>query len=127
AARCPAWTCAARRFGGDVSVSVEKPNPASLVGMMPPGGTRLLGSSGQPLKTLTPLGSASAAAEPTMPKSPANGAGMPPNASQGVEVCRFASAVVAWPAVIGVGLLEPSIRTRPSRARAPGLALKSQV
>ena len=62
-----------------------------------------------------------------MPKRPAKGAGMPPKLSHGEEVCRFASEVLAWSAVTGVGLLVPSISTSPERSRPPGLPLKSQV
>ena len=73
------------------------------------------------------LGDAFVAAEPTIPNRPASGAGMPPKASHGDEVCRLLSEVCAWSAVTGVGLLAPSIRTSPDRSRPPGCPLKSQV
>src|SRR5262249_39566444 len=74
-ASVPVWTCAARRFGGDVAMSVARPKPASLVAVTPGGGWRFDGSRGQPLKTDTPFGSALVALDPTIAKSPACGAG----------------------------------------------------
>ena len=86
-----------------------------------------MGRNGQPEKTERLLGAAFVVAEPTIPKSPASGAGMPPKLSQGDEVCRLLSDIVACSGVTGVGLLAPSIRTSPERSRPPGLPLKSHV
>src|SRR3954452_11515181 len=54
----PAWTCAAISDGGDVLTSVDRPKPASLVGVTPGGGCRFEDRSGQSLKTETLLGAA---------------------------------------------------------------------
>src|SRR3954452_13726667 len=95
AASWPLWTCAAISDAGDVLTSVERPNPASLVGLTPGGGCRLDGRNGQPWKTERLFGAAFAAADPTVPNRPASGAGIPPKASQGEEVCRLFREVCA--------------------------------
>ncbi len=127
AASWPEWTWAASSDGGDVLTSVDRPNPASFVGLTPGGGWRFEGSSGQPENTDRLLGAAFAPADPTIPKRPASGAGMPPKLSHGDDFCRSLSDFCAWSALTGVGLLAPSIRTRPERSRPPVLPLKSQV
>ena len=58
-----------------------------------------------------PFGSRSAAADPVALKMPAYGAGMPPNANQGVSLgaSSACSAAVASAALIGVAALPPSM------------------
>src|SRR6266511_2359132 len=52
---------------------------------------------------------------------------MPPNVSQGEPACSPCSGRFAWSVLTGVGLLTPSMNTRPERSLAPGFPLKSQV
>jgi hypothetical protein len=87
----------------------------------------LLGSSGQFSRIDGSFGATFARPEPTTLNRPAKGAGIPPKASHGVELARFERDALACSGVTGVGLLAPSISTRPARSRAPGLPLKSQV
>jgi len=94
---------------------------------MPGGAFRFEGSSGQVAKSDGEFGSAFVNDDPTVPNRPASGAGMPPKASQGDEVCKLFREVCAWSAVTGAVLLEPSINTSPDRSRPPGRPLKSQV
>ena len=68
-----------------------------------------------------------AVVEPTMLNRPASGAGMPPNASQGLPDCRLWRLAVAASAVGGVLPLPPSRSRSPERSLAPGLPAKSQV
>jgi hypothetical protein len=72
------------------------------------------------------LGATRVSVEPTALKRPANGVGMAPNASHGVDARSFCSEAVAWSALIGTGLLPPSMYTSPDRPRA-ALPPKSQV
>ena len=64
---------------------------------------------------------------PLVLNRPANGAGMPPNVSHGVEVDSVCSDARAASGVTGAGLLPPSMYTRPHRSLAPDLPWKSQV
>ena len=72
-------------------------------------------------------GAISAAIEPVELNRPANGALIPPKVSQGVDARSSFSACVASAALIGTGLLPPSMNTSPASPVAPGLPLKSQV
>src|SRR5215212_10804030 len=65
--------------------------------------------------------------EPVELNNPANGAAMPPNASQGEPASRSDRRLRASLVEIGVGLLPPSMNTSPARPAAPGLPPKSQV
>src|SRR5882757_10010754 len=88
AASWPLWTWAATSVAGEVFASVSKPKPASLVGLMPGGAFRFEGRNGQVAKIDGEFGSAFVREEPTVPKSPARGAAIFPNASHGEDVCR---------------------------------------
>src|SRR6478672_10921763 len=102
----PAWTCAARRLGGEVLASTAKPNSASLVAGT--GALMLAGSNGNVWPRDRPFGSIFVASEPVAEKSPRNGDGIPPNESHGEPAFKLCKEAAACAAVTGVGLLPPS-------------------
>src|SRR5262245_28277943 len=103
----PRCACAAARLGGEVFVSRAYPYCPRLV--TETGGLRLAGSSEKAWPSDGEFGSRMAPSEPVELKTPANGAGMPPKASHGVLVDSLSKAPLAESAMIGVGLLPPSM------------------
>src|SRR3954471_8216482 len=91
------------------------------------GGRRFSGIPDQPSSSAGAFGWRSAALDATMLKSPAKGAGMPPTDSPGDPPLRSASDLFASSALIGVGLLPPSMNTSPASPCAPGLPPKFHV
>ena len=73
------------------------------------------------------LGAFRALSDPPVLNSPVNGAGIPPNASQGDPARRRASDWLAAAGVTASGRLAPSIRTSPDSPRAPARPPKSHV
>ena len=95
--------------------------------MVGTGDLRFDGRSGQSRSSAGAFGSVRASVDPTMLNRPANGAGMPPNASHGPSASMSCSDWFACSGVTGVGPLPPSMNTSPASPLAPGLPLKSQV
>jgi hypothetical protein len=73
------------------------------------------------------VGSISTPVDPVELKMPANGAVIPPKASQGELVSSAASLWRASSGVMGVGLLPPSMYTSPDSPFAPGVPPKSHL
>ena len=86
------------------------------------------GSNGQAWPIDGESGSMSTPEAPVELKRPVKGAWIPPKVSQGDGASsKSFSACSAASRLIGVGLLPPSMNTRPESPRAPGLPPKFQV
>src|SRR5215813_2586557 len=122
---CPRCAWAARKPIGDVLTSRAYPYWPSFVGAT--GGFRLAGSAGHAYPREASFGAIFTPVDPVELNKPAYGAGMPPKVSHGVPLWRACSCIVAWSGLAGVGLLPPSMKTRPERSLAPAFPLKSHV
>ena len=87
----------------------------------------MAGSAGHAYPREGSLGAIFTPVEPVALNKPAYGAGIPPNESHGEPFWSACSCMFAWSGLAGVGLLPPSMNTRPERSFAPGFPLKSHV